>query len=86
MGGFPGLVAAVAVVIALIAIVTVLVRQRRGRFTREDHAAAVPPGPTGTEYPTGARPAGPGSEGMAVPEPGEIAPGEPIDPPPSPEA
>lgn len=84
MGGFLGIVAAIAVGIALIAIVTVLVRQRRQPNAREPDPAAVPPGPTGTEYPTGARPAGPGAEGMAVPEPGDIAPGDPTDPPRSP--
>ena len=30
-----------------------------------------------TDYPPGSRPGGPGSEGMNVPEPGEIAPGPP---------
>lgn len=34
-------------------------------------------GPTGTPYPPGSRPGGPGAEGMAVPDPGDIAPGPP---------
>ena len=41
-------------------------------FTRDERA-----GPTGTPYPPGSNPAGPGAEGMAVPHPGDISPGVP---------
>jgi hypothetical protein len=41
-------------------------------FTHDEGA-----GPTGTPYPPGSRPGGPGAEGMAVPDPGDISPGVP---------
>lgn len=41
-------------------------------------------GPTGTPYPSGSRPGGPGAEGMAVPEPGEISPAPGNEPRPGP--
>lgn len=74
----PWLLAWVLLVLLILTLYTTATRWRRVD-KRPPDPFRTPPGPTGEEYPPGARPAGPGAEGMAVSRPGDIIPGRPDD-------
>lgn len=84
-GGPLGLVAIsagslVVVIFGVVVVIGMLALWAAQRYPPH-HATELPleersdPGPNATPYPPGSRPGGPGAEGMAVPEPGEISPG-----------
>lgn len=59
----------------IVAIIVIALRQRPLDDRTDDDPSSVDSSITG--YPPGSRPAGPGAEGMGVPDPGEIIAGTP---------
>jgi hypothetical protein len=70
------LISLVALVLVFAVVAIFGTSTKRGQSIDGD-AEESGEGPTDASYVSGSRPAGPGAEGMAVPEPGEISPGPP---------